>query len=120
MTDAPDRWWAPVALAVGLRGAVAGAAWAARGPSAFLANDSTSYLAPAASLATSGAFLDAGGQPEIFRVPGYPLLLAAGHLGRAPLAFALLAQLALSALLVWRVWALARRLTGDAASHPVQ
>jgi hypothetical protein len=42
----------------------------------FRVDDSASYTAGAQSIAARGAFLDARGKPEIFRTPGYPLVLA--------------------------------------------
>ncbi len=112
VTLARHGWWAPIALAVVLRLLVGGAAWATRGPDAFLAIDSETYLAPAASLADGSGFRDLDGRLELFRMPGYPLLLAAGTAAGAPVAAALGLQLLLSAALVWRTIEVVERVTG--------
>ncbi len=41
----------------------------------YILPDTASYLAPAGSLFSSGQFLNAAGDFEIFRTPGYPLVL---------------------------------------------
>jgi 4-amino-4-deoxy-L-arabinose transferase-like glycosyltransferase len=103
----------PIAVAIVLRIVLALAAWRAGGAAAFLAGDSPTYLTPAASLASRGAFLNLHGTPELFRPPGYPLLLAVGCLFGHPTFFALAAQLALSAGIVAGTYTIARRLFGD-------
>lgn len=75
---------------------------------AALTPDSASYLVAARALATGAGFLDTFGGPEVARTPGYPLLLVPGMWLNAPIAWALLAQVGLSALLVAQVGALAR------------
>ena len=101
-----------IALAILLRLALIALAFSIRGPEAFLARDSKLYLDTATSLATRLEFTS-GGKPEIFRTPGYPLLVAAGMKSGAPIAFVLAAQLALSVALVAMTFLIVRRLTGD-------
>lgn len=83
------------------------ALWSTRGEAAFLAPDSPSYLRPATALATRLAFDLGEGHPELFRTPGYPLLLAAGVVSGHPIAFAIAVQTLLSALLVWLTFRIA-------------
>jgi hypothetical protein len=45
-------------------------------PNVFRVDDSMTYTIGAQSLASRGEFLDGRGKPEVFRTPGYPLLLA--------------------------------------------
>jgi 4-amino-4-deoxy-L-arabinose transferase-like glycosyltransferase len=103
----------PVAFAIGLRVALAIGAWLAGGTAAFLAGDSETYLVPAAHLAAHLELTNGLGAPEIFRTPGYPLLLAAGFVLAHPIVFALAAQLALAAGIVALTHALVRRLVDD-------
>ena len=78
--------------------------WAALGvnetASETLYPDAAGYIAPARSLLTAGAFLNAEGAPEIVRTPGYPLLIAACQalFGSRWLAALITIQLFLSAL----------------------
>jgi hypothetical protein len=45
-------------------------------PARLVAPDTATYVSPARNLLASGCFLNAHGDPEINRTPGYPLLLA--------------------------------------------
>jgi 4-amino-4-deoxy-L-arabinose transferase-like glycosyltransferase len=100
-------------LAAALRLSIATLAWQLGGPDAFLASDSSGYLASAAALAASFEFDDVLGRPEIFRTPGYPFLLTPGVLLGSPLPYALLVQIALSLCVVLLTHATARRLLND-------
>ena len=83
-----------------------------RDPSVFHGPDSESYLAPARELLSRGAFT-LGGDPELKRTPGYPLLLLPGlWLGHPNLTVAAL-QIALSTATVWGVYAVASRALDD-------
>jgi Dolichyl-phosphate-mannose-protein mannosyltransferase len=113
--DSPDTKllmnapWIAIAVAVLMRIALIAALWSVRGPDAFTASDTASYLGPASALAATLSFVDASGHPEIFRTPGYPLFLAPGIRAGHTVVIALAGQLALSALLVWLTFAIARR-----------
>ena len=107
---------AAIAAAVALRLALLAGAWLAAGPSTLLASDSASYLDLAAAIARTGSFTAAGGAPEIFRTPGYPALLVPGAALGHPVAFAIAAQLLLSACLVVVVHRAARELAGGRAA----
>lgn len=100
-------------LAAALRLAYVGLL-AAFGPghTGFLEGDSGTYLAPAKALWLEGRFL-ADGRPEIFRTPGYPLLLAPGFGLGHPLAAAILSQVLISTATVWLVHRLASQLYGS-------
>ena len=84
------RLWLALAAGLALRLILIAAAWEVRGPDAFLSPDSRTYLDPATSLGSRYTFTNAAGQPEIFRTPGYPLLLACGVIIGHPIAFALI------------------------------
>src|SRR5258708_4387905 len=84
-----SRKWLLMLLAIVflLRLVLALAVWKINGPAGFVSPDTVSYSIPAESM-LHGAFLSDGsfslrGAPEIFRTPGYPLLLlpavASGH-----------------------------------------
>src|SRR5258708_414043 len=102
-----------IALAIALRLTLIALAWFVRGPDAFMAGDSQSYLRPAPALATQLRFADAEGRPELMRTPGYPLLLMMGVWVGAPILVAIVAQLILSAAMVALVYAIVRRLFAD-------
>ncbi len=104
------RW---IVLAVALRAAFGASAWVTRGESAFLQQDSRAYLALAAPLAADGAFENATGEPEVFRTPGYPLLIALGAKLGAAMPVTLAIQVALSALVMMLVFAIVERATGN-------
>jgi 4-amino-4-deoxy-L-arabinose transferase-like glycosyltransferase len=93
--------------------ALAAAGYAARGADAFMAGDSAQYQALANALGRDHQFaLD--GVPEVFRTPGYPLLIAASHVLNPSPAFAIAVQIGLAVVTVALVMCLARELAGDA------
>jgi 4-amino-4-deoxy-L-arabinose transferase-like glycosyltransferase len=72
----PPRLKLVLFLAFMLRSALALAVWLLlQDATAFYAKDTGSYLQPAIELATAGSFTTYG-TPELFRTPGYPLLLS--------------------------------------------
>lgn len=80
----------------------------AAGPLAFYRADTFQYIQPAESL-LRGSFLSPGsyalsGRPEIFRTPGYPLLLAPALALRHPVVFGLAENFLLVAISMWLVW----------------
>jgi 4-amino-4-deoxy-L-arabinose transferase-like glycosyltransferase len=76
---------------------------AARDPATFATGDSPRYLQLATSLVRDGRFWTADG-PELFREPGYPLLLAFGIAVGHPTLFAILAQAVFGCLTTYFVW----------------
>lgn len=80
---------------------------------AFLVSDSGSYLILGRSLAEGLGFRNLEGLPDLFRTPGYPLLLAIGSLLGHPVRFALAMQLVMSAGIVLLTFALAQRVLHD-------
>jgi 4-amino-4-deoxy-L-arabinose transferase-like glycosyltransferase len=68
----------PIVLAVVVRILLAGAVLATRGEEGFHVTDTPSYRVPAQSLVEHSRFDSVRGGAEIFRTPGYPLLLTAG------------------------------------------
>ena len=82
-------------------------------PDAFRASDSITYTTGAASLASSGAYLDAHGKPEIFRTPGYPLALAPFMALHASDALIVAMNIVFAVLMVLATWRIARKLFGD-------
>lgn len=81
----------------------------------FLVPDSPRYLRLAANLAAGRGFVDRGNW-EVFRTPGYPLLLAAG--AARPIVFAIVLNMVVAAAIVVVTYALARRLPSrDPASE---
>lgn len=68
--------------------------------------DSTGYLALARSLVNEWKF-EQNGEPELYRTPGYPLLLAPGVWLGHPAAYAVIVQGLLGAATVALVWRLA-------------
>jgi 4-amino-4-deoxy-L-arabinose transferase-like glycosyltransferase len=103
------------AIAAGLlvRALLIAAAWAQRGPAAFLVPDSFSYLNSAARLAAGKGFADRWGLPEMFRTPGYPLLLAAGPAIGHPVLFALVLQSLMTIGIIVLTYAIACELLHD-------
>ena len=103
------------AIGAGLlaRALLVAAAWAQRGPVAFLVPDSFSYLKLADRLASGKGFVDQWTLPEMFRTPGYPLLLSAGSAVGHPVLFALVLQSLMSAGIIALTYSIVRRLTGD-------
>jgi 4-amino-4-deoxy-L-arabinose transferase-like glycosyltransferase len=100
-------------LALASRGALLGVAW--RSDSAALAPDSTSYIAPALSLATERLF-QTNQRPELLRTPGYPVfLIACGLAGPSGYGNAQVVQVLLDVLLVYLTYALGVRLVSRTA-----
>ena len=91
---------AAVIVAVLARVAIAFAAWRGGGVDVFMTPDSQNFVASASALVDRSRFDDPKGNPEIFRTPGYPLLLAVGHRTGNPIAFTLAVQFALAAAVV--------------------
>ncbi len=102
-------------LAIGtgvlIRTVVAAIAWTYRGPAAFLVPDSFSYLRSAERLAAGHGFVDRWNLPEMFRTPGYPLLLSAGSAIGHPVLFALVLQSLMTAGIIALTYAIARKVT---------
>ena len=96
-----------------IRAVLIAVVWAQRGPAAFLVPDSYSYLRLADRLAFGHGFIDRWGLPEMFRTPGYPLLLSAGSAIGHPVLFALVLQSLMTAGIITLTYAIARRLTHD-------
>ena len=79
----------------------------------FYAKDTGSYLQPALELVANGAFTTYG-MPELFRTPGYPLLLSLGvWLGHVEL-ITIAVQILLGCLTTYLVFLLAHELFSDA------
>ena len=109
MTGPPNRaLMAAIAIAFILRVAVAAGAYTrSRDVEIFWGGDTYGYLAPAQELVRSGRFA-IDGKPDIFRTPGYPLLLVIGvALGR-PEIITVALQILLSCATVYAVYRLAR------------
>jgi 4-amino-4-deoxy-L-arabinose transferase-like glycosyltransferase len=87
-------------------------AWAQRGPVAFVVPDSFSYLKLADRLASGKGFVNQWNLPEMFRTPGYPLLLSAGSAIGHPVLFALVLQSLMTAGIIALTYSIARMLTG--------
>ena len=75
--------------------------------------DTGSYLRPAEEMLRTGRFT-IGGEPEIRRTPGYPLLLVPGILLGSPVLVTIALQAALSLATVWLVYRTAQLLFGSA------
>ncbi len=102
--------WFILASALVLRGSLLAAGW--RQPERFLTPDSRDYDALARSLLDDCRFSrTSDGAPELFRTPGYPLLLAGAYAvsGKSVRAAAA-AQVLLDVLLCWLVYRLGRQL----------
>jgi 4-amino-4-deoxy-L-arabinose transferase-like glycosyltransferase len=100
-------------LAFILRTIIFGAAYfSLRDNTAFYAKDTWSYLQPAMELVTAGSFT-AFGEPELFRTPGYPLLLSLGvQLGHVEIVTIAL-QILLSCVTTYLVFKIALELFDD-------
>lgn len=82
-------------------------------PTAYHAKDTGSYLQPALELVAAGSFTTYGA-PELFRTPGYPLLLSLGvWLGHVEF-ITITLQILLSCATTYFVFLLARELFADA------
>jgi hypothetical protein len=82
-------------------------------PDAFRAGDSITYTTGAQSLASHGQFLDEHGKPEIFRTPGYPLVLAPFMALHASDSFIVALNIVFAALVVFVTWRIALQVFGD-------
>jgi len=100
-------------LAAALRLALLASAWNATGR--LTAPDTRDYVELSDNLARHAAF-ERDGQPEIFRTPGYPLLLAPGVLMESGWErVAAILQILLDVVLVYMVFLLGSMLCGDRA-----
>jgi 4-amino-4-deoxy-L-arabinose transferase-like glycosyltransferase len=82
--------------------------WRIHGPSGFFKGDTPGYIGLAQSL-LHGSFLSPGnysiqGTPEIFRLPGYPLLLLPAIALQHVVIIGLLENFLLAAVSAWLVW----------------
>jgi|GEM_PF-1433413 len=82
-------------------------------PSVFRVEDSVTYTTGAQSLASHGEYLDAQSKPEIFRTPGYPVVLAPFMALHASDALILGLNMVFAVLVVIVTWRMARQLFGD-------
>jgi hypothetical protein len=82
-------------------------------PDAFRASDSVTYTTGAQSLASRGEYLDDRGKPEIFRTPGYPLVLAPFMALHASDAAIVALNIVFAMLIVIMTWRIARQVFGD-------
>ncbi len=100
-------------LACILRTAIFGAAYfSLRDNTAFYAKDTWSYLQPAIELTTAGSFT-LHGEPEMFRTPGYAVLLGIGiKLGHIEFS-TLTLQILLSCVTTYLVFRIAKELFDD-------
>jgi 4-amino-4-deoxy-L-arabinose transferase-like glycosyltransferase len=112
----PPRLKLVLFLAFMLRSALALAVWLLlQDATAFYAKDTGSYLQPAIELATAGSFTTYG-TPELFRTPGYPLLLSvAVWFGQVEI-ITIALQILLGCGTVYLVFLLANELFADARS----
>jgi 4-amino-4-deoxy-L-arabinose transferase-like glycosyltransferase len=89
------------------------AVWITTGATGFQSPDTDRYLT-LARLLLHGSFSDP--RPEIYRTPGYPLLLlpavASGH----PIFVGVLENILLSILCAWLVWKIVRELSPDSSA----
>jgi 4-amino-4-deoxy-L-arabinose transferase-like glycosyltransferase len=92
-----------------IRAVLVTASWQLHGIAAFLVPDSLSYLELAKRLAAGKGFINRFGQAEMFRVPGYPLLLSGGSAIGYPVLFALLLQSLMTIGIITLTFAIARR-----------
>lgn len=113
MTARERRWLiAAVAGSAGLRLAIAGAAMLLRhDPAIFHVPDSARYLALGRAIAEHGAYaLD--GRPELFRLPGFPLLIAIATALGAPTGGTIVLHALLGAVTTWLCFVAARAIGG--------
>jgi 4-amino-4-deoxy-L-arabinose transferase-like glycosyltransferase len=82
-------------------------------PNVFRVDDSITYTTGAQSLAFRGAFLDGQSRPEIFRTPGYPLVLAPFMALHASDALIVAINIVFAVLAVIVTWKIARHVFGD-------
>ena len=87
--------------------------------SLFTKPDTNTYLTPARHLLERGEFSSLSG-PEIFRTPGYPLVLALGLLAGQPILVTLLLQALAGTLTVWCIMRTASLLFGEDDGGPAR
>jgi hypothetical protein len=104
----------PLVAALLLRLLLPAAAIVFGGWSHFVTPDTITYLTPARHLLERGAFSNLSG-PEIFRTPGYPLVLTLGLIAGQPIVVTLLLQALAGTLTVWFVMRAASLLFRDDA-----
>jgi hypothetical protein len=85
--------------------------WRLNGYQGFFKDDTFGYLALAKSL-MHGSFSLAG-RPEIFRTPGYPLLLGPAVASGHPILIGLFENFLLAALSAWLIWQIVGALAPD-------
>jgi len=101
--------YAAMGTAVVLRLSLIAAAILATGSTSWIwAPDTASYVRPAYALLQGG--FQSAGKPELVRTPGYPLFLAVGIAMHHLAIVSLVAQIILSGLAVWLVYAIALEL----------
>jgi 4-amino-4-deoxy-L-arabinose transferase-like glycosyltransferase len=88
--------------------------WHSDGPAGFFRGDTFQYVKPAQSL-LHGSFSSSGvfapeSAPELYRTPGYPLLLALGIALHHLVLIAIAENLLLTAISAWLVWLIAEML----------
>jgi 4-amino-4-deoxy-L-arabinose transferase-like glycosyltransferase len=81
--------------------------WTINGPSGVVGPDTSSYVAPATSL-LHGSFLSESGQPEIYRTPGYPVLLLPAVVSQHFEIISLLENLLFAGLCAWLIYKIAQ------------
>jgi 4-amino-4-deoxy-L-arabinose transferase-like glycosyltransferase len=102
--------------AILVRAVLIAGAWARGGDSAvFVSSDTPQYLEPATRLATQGHYWNERG-PEIFRPPGYGLLLVPGVWLGAPVLVVVLLQTLLGVATTGIVFGIGRRLGSPEAA----
>src|SRR3954454_3907459 len=82
-------------------------------PNVFRIDDSVTYTTGEQSLAWRGQFLDADGRPELFRTPGYPLVLAPFMALHASDPALVSMNIVFATLVVFVTWRIARQLFDD-------
>lgn len=113
MTPRERRWLvAAVTASLAIRLALAAAAYAVgQDPAAFHVPDSARYLALGRELAERGTFsLD--GQPELFRLPGFPLLVAGATAAGFPTAGTIVLHALIGAATTWICFLAGREVAG--------
>jgi hypothetical protein len=110
-TDSKNGLWFLLTLVCLSRLLLAFIIWKINGPSGFFGPDTETYLEPARSL-LQGSFLSHGaysisGTPEIFRTPGYPLLLLPAIVLRHVVIVAFLENLFFTVASAWLTWHIA-------------
>ncbi len=104
--------WTVLSVAVLLRSLLAIVVLAINSTSAAYTPDSESYLITARKLIESGQFAT-GLQPEIFRTPGYPLLLIPGILLGQQEIVAIFIQIMLSCFTIFLIYKIALAIWGE-------